>query len=376
MAGCKRSIPLIRPYITDAVKKAVGEVLDSGYLTEGPVTKKLEAAIAAFTKTKHAIAVTSCTTGLELALRALNIGPGDEVIVPDYTYPATAAVVAIVGATPVIVDVEPETMLMSRAAAEKAVTSRTRALIPVSLFGNPLDYSWIDELKNRHKLYVIEDAACALGASRQGRLVGSFADISVFSMHPRKFITTGEGGLITTNNDQWAAWMDSYKHFGLEATGTERDKVHFARIGTNYKLSNVLAAIGLAQMEEIDMLLAERRAQAKRYIRLLAGDSRLSLPAITPDGEHSWQTFCVFVSDRDRVMETLRAEGIEVQIGTYAIHAHPAFAAYRRINSEGGDVLTGSLEAYARALALPLYHGLSEDEQNYVVERLKVALGN
>ena len=369
-----RKIPLIRPYITDAVKKAVLDVLDSGYLTEGPVTKKLEAAVAAYTKTPYAIAVTSCTTGLELALRALEIGPGHEVILPDYTYPATADVVAIVGATPVLVDVDPKTMLMSQEATQAAMTPKTRALMPVSIFGNPLDYSWINALKDRHNLYVVEDTACSLGASLNGNMVGGQADISVFSLHPRKFITTGEGGMITTSNPAWAAWMDSYKHFGMEALGAEREKTHFARIGTNYKLSNVLAAIGLAQMEDIDALLAERRAQAVRYARLLAGESRISLPVTTPGGDHSWQTFCVFVNERDRIMSTLRAEGVEVQIGTYAIHAHPAFAGCRRVNAKGGDVLAGSLEAYAKALALPLYHELTEDDQAYVVERLKAVL--
>lgn len=369
-----RSIPLIKPYVTDAVKKAVCDVLDSGYLTEGPVTKQFEASVASYVGATHAIAVTSCTTGLEVALRAFGIGPGDEVILPDYTYPATADVVAIVGATPVLVDIDPSTMLMSREATEMAITSRTRALIPVSLFGNPLDYSWINELKKRHNLYVIEDTACSIGASWNGEMVGSLADISVFSMHPRKFITTGEGGVITTDNPSWAAWMESYKHFGMETTGSEREKTQFVRIGTNYKLSNLQAAVGLVQMEHIEMLLEDRRAQAKRYRSLFTDDRRVALPKITAGGEHSWQTCCIFIEDRDRVMQAVRGKGVEVQIGTYAIHMHPAFAEYRRMNAQGGNDLPGSMTAYSKALALPMYYGLSADDQNYVVEQIKAEL--
>ncbi|MDR2161841.1 MAG: DegT/DnrJ/EryC1/StrS family aminotransferase, partial [Desulfovibrio sp.] len=301
-----RIIPLIRPYMTDAVKQAVCGVLDSGHMTEGPVTRSLEARIAGLTGAARALAVTSCTAGLELALRVLGIGPGDEVILPDYTYPATADVVAIVGATPVLADVDPGTMLMDRRAAEAAVTARTRALMPVSLFGNPLDYDWIDELKSRRHLGVIEDAACSLGAARRGRFVGRFADISVFSLHPRKFITTGEGGIVTTDNPVWAGWMESYKHFGVETAEAERCLTRFVRVGANYKLSDVLAAIGLGQLEDFDALLRGRREQARRYRELLDGEDRVALPAVTEGGEHSWQTFCVFVPERDRVLRVLR----------------------------------------------------------------------
>ena len=368
------SIPLIKPYITAKVKKAVCDVLDSGHLTEGTVTRAFENEVAKYLDVSHAIAVTSCTTGLEVALRAFSVGPGDEVILPDYTYPATADVVAMLGATPVIVDVVPSTMLMDRLATEMAITPKTKVIMPVSLFGNPLDYSWLNALKEQYNLAIIEDSACSLGARWKGRAVGGLADISVFSMHPRKFITTGEGGMITTNNRLLAEWMNSYKHFGMETLDADRNKTHFARIGTNYKLSDVLSAIGLAQMQDIDLLLTERRAQAELYNRLLASDDRMRLPETTPEGEHSWQTYCVFVDNRDRIMQGLRAMGIEVQIGTYAIHMHPAFAEYRRVNASREMQLTGSVEVFRKALALPLYHGLTESEQNYVVEKLRAEI--
>lgn len=252
-------IPLIKPFIDDAVKSKLLEVLESGYLTEGPITHLFEDKFTEYIGCKHAIAVTSCTTGLEIALRALNIGPGDEVIVPDYTYPATAAVVSIVGAVPVIVDIDRETMLIDYQLIEAAITDKTKAIIPVSLFGNPLDYEKINKIKAKYKIYVIEDAACAVGAEYKSKKVGNWADISVFSFHPRKFITTGEGGMVTTNNKVWADWMNSYKHFGMNMDNIQREGVQFEMMGTNYKLSNLLSAIGLAQLEKIDVLLNRRR---------------------------------------------------------------------------------------------------------------------
>lgn len=364
-------IPLIKPVITDALKERVTQVLDSGYLTEGPVTREFEQRIAGFCGAARCLAVTSCTTGLELALRALGIGPGHEVIVPDYTYPATASVVNIVGATAVIVDVDPDTMLMDSDALEAAVTERTRAVIPVSLFGNPLDWKRLNEIRQRHGLYMVEDAACALGSSFDGTMTGALADISIFSHHPRKFITTGEGGTVTTNNTEWAEWMHSYKHFGMGAA-TSRAGSQFSRIGTNYKMSNLLAAVGLEQMGMVNDLLAERRRLADVYREKLDGADGISLPGITPDGEHSWQTFCVFVPERDRVMADMRAAGIEVQIGTFSLHMHEAFADNPLCRIEGD--MTGSVRAYNEALALPLYHGMTEAEQDKVLETLKKVL--
>ncbi len=212
------SIPLMKPYVTPEVKQAVCDVLDSGWLTEGPVTRALEESFGRYIGCEYALAVSNCTVGLETALRALGIGPGHEVIVPDYTYPATAFAVNLVGATAVLVDVHPATLLIDYEALEAAITPRTRAVMPVSIFGNPLDYDRLHQIRARHGLYIIEDAACAIGAAFRNTKVGALADISVFSLHPRKFITTGEGGIITTANREWAEWMLSYTHFGTGCT--------------------------------------------------------------------------------------------------------------------------------------------------------------
>ena len=250
-------IPLIKPFINQDIKNRVLHVLDSGYLTEGPVTREFESKLREFIDCKNLIAVTSATTGLEIALRALNIGPGDEVIVPDYTYPATASVVPIVGAKAIIVDVHKEDMLIDYDKIEAAITEKTKAIIPVSLFGAPLDYMRLNQIKSKYNLKIVEDAACSIGAQYRGTKIGCLADITVFSLHPRKFITTGEGGIVTTNDDELGKWMNSYKHFGMNMNGSSREGIQFDINGTNYKLSNLQAAVGLGQLQFIDDLLSK-----------------------------------------------------------------------------------------------------------------------
>ncbi len=364
-------IPLIKPYLPPETKEKVWEVLESGYLTEGPVTQKFETAVKNYIGCDYAIAVTSCTTGLEIALRALDIGPGAEVIVPDYSYPATADAVAIVGATVAIVDVSPKTMLMDYDAMEAAITDRTQAIIPVSIFGNPLDYDRLAAIKTKYNLYIIEDAACSLGAEYKGRKIGNQADISVFSLHPRKFITTGEGGLIATDNATWANWMQSYKHFGMAASNSRSETV-FQRIGTNYKLSNILAAVGLAQMQHIDDLLTQRIDLAHNYRLILEHIKGVSLPETTAQAKHSYQSYCIFVENRDQVLSTMREWGIEVQIGTYALHQHPAFYPCNTCLVQGD--MPGSTYAFGHCLTLPLYHDLAIDDQIHIVDMLTKAL--
>ncbi len=359
-------IPLIKPYITDKLKQRVLDVLDSGYLTEGPVTRELEERLGSFLKSRYCLAATSCTTGLEMALRAVKIGPGDEVIVPAYTYPATAGAVAIVGALPVIVDVDPTSGLMDITATKAALTPATRALMPVSLFGNPLDYDQLNALKREHELLIIEDAACSIGAQYKGAMVGTMADISVFSLHPRKFITTGEGGMVATKNREWHEWMLSYKHFGM-GVSESRLLTSFERMGTNYKLSNLQAAVGLAQMEDAQMLLDERRALAARYGRLMESVAGAQVMPTTKGGIHSYQTYCVLVQDRDRIMASMRQAGIEAQIGSYLLPAQPAF---QSDSCRLAGPFPGAEQAFNKTLALPLFHAMSKTEQEEVVATL------
>jgi len=365
-------IPLTKPVVDAHAKQLVLAVLESGHLTEGKVTAALEERVAAFAGATDAVAMTSCTAGLEITLQALDIGPGDEVIVPDYTYPATATAVARVGATPVIVDVHPGTMHMHIRQAEAAITPRTKALMPVSLFGNPLDLDpWLT-LSRQRGLALVEDAACSLGAEIRGQRTGSLADASVFSFHPRKSITTGEGGMVVTNNAALADRIRSLKHFGLDKAA-DRESAVFARMGTNSKLSDILAALGLAQMERVEEFLARRRELAARYDALLADRPGIDFPEVPPGGRHAYQTYCIFVSDRDRILGSLRSQGIEVQIGTYSLHDQPAFRDSSRCRLAGD--FAGSRLAAARCLSLPLFHDMTPGEQQTVVSALLAEAG-
>jgi dTDP-4-amino-4,6-dideoxygalactose transaminase len=375
-------IPLIKPFITQEIKDKVLEVLDSGYLTEGPVTREFEQTLKDYLGCNHLVAVTSATTGLEMALRALSIGPGDEVIVPDYTYPATASVAPLVGAKAVIVDVVKETMLIDYDAIEDAITDKTKAIIPVSLFGFPLDYNRLNEIKEKYGLYIVEDAACSIGAEFNGVKVGNQADITVFSLHPRKFITTGEGGVVCTNDDSLGEWMNSYKHFGMNMNNTAREGVQFDIIGTNYKLTNIQAAIGLGQLKHIDKLLTKRIKLANNYKKLFSGIKGVQLNPLLEEGRccrscscdkpscvHSYQTFAVFVENRDLIMKELRANGIEVQIGTYSLHMHRAFQNNPLVEIKGE--MNNSKWCYDHALALPLFDDLTFEQQEIIVNELK-----
>jgi dTDP-4-amino-4,6-dideoxygalactose transaminase len=336
-------IPLTKPYITQNTKDAVCAVLDSGWLTEGRITEEFEQSIRSYVHCNYAMAVTSCTVGLEIALKALKIGTGDEVIVPSFTHMATANAVHLSGAKPVFVDIDRETMLIDYEKIKSAITPKTKAIMPVSLFGNPLNYTALRSFKLEYDLTIIEDAACSLGAEYKGMKVGNLADISVFSFHPRKFITTGEGGMITTNHTIIADWINQYKRFGSESV-----------IGSNYKMSDVLAAIGLNQMQNIHELLIERRYLAANYIALFSGNSKIGLPKVTVDGEHSYQTFCIFVDERDRIKKEMNHRGIEVQIGSYCLDKNFKNAHY----------------AGKHSLALPLYNGLQTSEQRQIVNTL------
>ena len=363
-------IPLIKPYITEKEIEAVTKVLKTGYLTEGPVTREFEQACKEYIDCKYAIAFTSNTTGMETALRALEIGTGDEVIVPNYTYPATADVVEIVGAKTVLVDVDRKTGNIDYDEIKKAITDKTKAIIPVSLFGNPLDYDRLNEIKQKYGVYIIEDSACSIGAKFKDKMVGNLADISIFSFHPRKFITTGEGGLVTTNNTELAEFMTSYKNFGMKTIASRDDikfsSTEFIRIGTNYKMSNVLAAIGLEQIKIIDKLLEKREELCARYTKLLKDVEDVKLFERTENSKHSWQSFCILIENRDEIMKKMREKGIEVQIGTFALHMHPAFKNMKKIGN-----LNNSKYLFEHCLTLPLYHDMTEEEQDLVVEELK-----
>ena len=343
-------IRLGRPDLGDAELAEVAEVFESGMLTMGPKVAAFEAELARACDVENALAVTSGTAALHLAVVAFGLEPGDEVLVPAYTFPATANVVALTGLRPVLVDVDPETMNLDTGRIE--VGPRTRLVLGVHLFGRPLR---IEELPA--ELPLLEDAAGALGARRRGRACGGLGVAGCLSFHPRKIVTTGEGGAVTTNDDAFADRVREFRNHGWRSLVPP----DMPAPGLNYRLSDILCAVGLPQMRRLEELLAARTRIADGYAERLR-----ELPVLLPradDGDiHGWQAYVIQVDDRDRVLQELRAQGIEAQIGTYALHL---LGAYR----DQGD-FPGATRVFERALALPFHTRLADADLDRVAEAL------
>jgi dTDP-4-amino-4,6-dideoxygalactose transaminase len=345
-------VRLARPDVGEEELAEIREVFESGILTMGEKVAEFEALLARVAGTEHAVAVSSGTAALHVAVLALGIGPGDEVLVPAYTFPATANVVALAGATPVLVDVDPVTMNMDPADAARRVTARTKAILAVHLFGRP---ARIEELP---ALPVLEDAAGALGAAHRGAPCGSLGRLACFSFHPRKIVTTGEGGAVTTSDAELAERVRSLRHHGWSPSNGYTDMPAPA---FNYRLSDVLAAVGIPQLRRLDELHAAYDGVARGYAERLA-HLDVVLPRADDGDRHGWQAYVIQLDRRDEVMAGLRAQGIQCQIGTYALHR---LGAYRAQGS-----FPGADAAFERALALPLHAQLADAELDRVAEAL------
>jgi perosamine synthetase len=364
---------LTRPQTGEEEIDEIREVLASGTLTQGPKVAHLERMVAELVGTPHAFATTSATTALHLSLVALGIGAGDEVLVPDFTFPATANVVVQQGAVPVLVDVDLETFAVDVADLERRITPSARAVMPVHPFGLPADMGPIGEVATRHGLAVVEDGACALGAVYGDRPVGGFGVAGCFSFHPRKSITTGEGGMITTADDAVAERIRLLRsHGGMRSEG----RFTFEAAGFNYRMSDILAAVGVAQMRKLPGFLAARRRVAGWYDGALASLAGVRRPITPADRTHTYQSYVVLLDaaiDRDAVIRRLRGRGIETTLGTYALHAQPFFG--RTYGHAPGD-LPASYRAFMSSLALPLHGGMVEADVHEVVAELAGAIGS
>jgi perosamine synthetase len=343
-------VRLAWPDLGRAELDAVAEVLESGQLTMGPKVAEFEAGLAEACGVEHALAVSSGTAALHLAVLALGVGPGDEVIVPAYTFPATANVVAWVGARPVLVDVDPETMNLDPAQVE--IGPKTEAIVAVDLFGRP---ARVEELPT--DVPILEDAAGALAAKRAGRPCGSLGALACLSFHPRKIVTTGEGGAVTTDDDGIADAIRRMRHHGIEPRGD----FEIEEPGLNYRLSDILCAVGIPQLARLDELLAERTRVAAGYTE------RLRDVAQTPEADegdvHGWQAYVIQVDDAAGVIASLREQGIEAQVGTYALQY---LAAYR----DQGE-FPGAARVFERAVALPFHTRLTDGDLDRVADAVR-----
>lgn len=350
----RKRIFLMRPSIGHEEFNQIKKVLQSKFLTEGAITQKFEEKVASYVHSKYAVATTSATTALHTALECIGVR-GKKVLVSDFTFPATALVVKLAGGIPVLVDVDKETMNVTREIIENAVDSSTNVILPVSLFGNPFER---DFYRLRRKgIRIIEDAATNLGTKLGQDYVGSLADITCFSFHPRKIITTGEGGMITTNDKKMIEKSRSFKMFGK--VGNE-----FVGEGTNYKISDILSAIGLAQLDKIEKIIKNRIRMAKIYDELFSKIDFIETQKPVLHSRHTYQSYVCYITKenlRNEIQKKLAAHNIETQIGTYALHCLPAFRNYQKKGK-----LSNSEFLYRNSISLPLHEELTQSDQEYI----------
>lgn len=360
-------ISLTKPYLDyREIQEDVRKIIESGRLTGGPYVESFEKLIAEYIGVKHAFSTTSATTALYLSLVAGGIKRGNEVLVSDFSFPATGNVVAQLEATPVFVDCKPGTFLIDVDRLERKLSHKTKAIMPVDPFGIPADMDRIEEIAKKHGLFVVEDAACALGAKKNGKHCGSWMGVGCFSFHPRKIITTGEGGIVTTNDDHIAERVTLLRNHG----GIKKDiGLEFLENGFNYRMSEIQAALGVAQLKRIDSILEDRKATAGKYIQRLEGSRQIKPPICDPNRECTYQSFVVLLDegvDRDMVISRMLKEGIEVTLGTYAMHSQKAFSKY---GYRPGD-LEHSWYAQQHSITLPLLPRMSDDAVDQVVSTL------
>ncbi|HEY7364493.1 MAG TPA: DegT/DnrJ/EryC1/StrS family aminotransferase [Methylomirabilota bacterium] len=388
------TIPLARPSIGDAEIQAAAATLGSGWITQGPEVAAFEREFAAWVGSAHACAVSNCTAALHLALLAVGVGPGDEVVTVSHSFIATANSIRYCGAIPVFVDIRPETFNIDPALLEAAITERTRAILCVHQMGMPCDVAAIVDLARRHSLPVVEDAACAIGSEIRGpagweRIGKPHGDLACFSFHPRKLLTTGDGGMITTSRPEWDAQLRLWRQHGMSIPDTVRHGARqpmaesYLTLGFNYRLTDLQAAVGRVQLGRLPGLLERRRALARRYQARLAEVPGLRAPSEPAWARSNWQSYCVMLPEaceQRAVMQALLEAGIASRRGIMCAHREPAYP--RDAWSCGTppaacDCSPGicarlgeSERAQDQAIILPLFDQMTEAEQDAVVEAL------
>jgi dTDP-4-amino-4,6-dideoxygalactose transaminase len=360
-------IPLAKPDIQEQDVQLVASVLKSGMLVQGKYVAELEKNFVGLTQTKYTSALSNGTATLHLALIALGIGKGDEVIVPAFSYIATANVVELVGATPIFVDIDLHTFNIDVTKIETAITSNTKAIIPVHEFGLACDIAAIMNIAAKHHLFVVEDAACALGAQYNGKHVGGFGDFGSFSLHPRKAISSGEGGVLITNSDVLDKQVKILRNHGVEMI---EGQMAFTAFGYNYRMTDFQAALVYSQMERLQQSISYKRELAKIYDANL-DQTKFAIPS-TPDyTEHTWQTYHILVDlsiDRDLLIQKLKVANIGVNYGAQCIPYMKVYADKYQLDCEA--LYPNALAAYKRGLALPIYDLVSKEQIKYITETI------
>ena len=369
----KQMIRLAKPYISEEATQKVTEVLRSGNLVQGENVRQFEEKLEHYLNVKHVVVVSSGTAALHLSLLALDIGHGDEVIVPAFTYPATANVVEIVGAKPVFVDITLDDFCIDAARIEEAITDKTKAVIPVHEFGQAADMDPIMALAKQNNLQIVEDAACALGSEYKGKKTGTIGNMGCFSFHPRKAITTGEGGAIVTNDSQLADKVRSLRNHG---TSIVNDKIEFEYAGLNYRMTDFQAALGIAQLNEIDFLINHRIKMAKAYDDHLMEIEWIKTSKILSGRKPVYQTYHLMVGDnidRDSMITALKKNGIETNIGAYAL---PMIKYYRKKYNYQEQNYPSALNSYRYGLALPIGSHINITDIQHIYECLSKSFYN
>jgi len=363
-------IPIIIPDVEfGEVERDFKRIFTTGILTSGPFVADFERSVADRIGVDHAVATTSATTALHLALTVSGVGPGDEVLLSDFTFPATANAVIQTGATPVFVDSGADDFAMDPEHAQTLVSGRTRVIMPVDPFGQPADHTSLERLAAESGARLVVDAACSLGASRSGRECGAHGDMGCFSFHPRKVITCGEGGMVTTNDSSLATRLRLLRNHGSQKPKGDGRVLEFVEPGFNYRLSEMPAALGLEQMKRLDRIISDRQVTASRYDKALVDLPELWIPGPPTETTWSYQSYVVVLEDgidREVVITGMADGGIETTIGTYACHQHPAFATWGRDRED----LSNSARFADRSLTLPVIPRMSTSQVDRVVETL------
>ncbi len=369
-------VPFHRPSLGEEEIQAVSNVLRSGWLTTGEKTFEFERRFAEYIGVRHAIAVSSCTAALHLSLEAIGLQAGDEVLVPTTTFTATAEVVTYFGARPVFVDIDPRTMNLSPCDAERRITSRTRAIIPVHFAGQPCDMSALRELAELHKLHIVEDAAHALPSSYKNQRIGSLSELTAFSFYATKPVTTGEGGMVTTNNDAYAERIRRMRLHGMNRDAGDHAPVaaswqyQVEEAGYKYNLTDMQSALGLVQLAKCDAMYAARSRLAERYQQAFASFSTLQLPESLPDSQSSWHLYVLRLRPeglrigRDRFIRELDLRGVSASMHFIPLHLQPYYQ--KRFGYKAGHFPQAEHESM-RCLSLPIYPSMSQEEIDHVI---------